>query len=56
MTVNDGHDQGPVYKERGFTLVLGLPKQPSGLRLALVYKQISLVGLPYQPGQLYQLY
>ena len=28
----------------------------SGFRLALVYKQISLVGLPYHPGQLYQLY
>ena len=27
----------------------------SGLKLALVYKQISQVGLPYHPGQLYQL-
>ena len=27
----------------------------SGLKLALVYKQISKVGLPYHPGQLYQL-
>ena len=27
----------------------------SGLNLALVYKQISQVGLPYHPGQLYQL-
>ena len=26
-----------------------------GLKLALVYKQISLVGLPYHLGQLYQL-
>ena len=26
------------------------------LKLALVYKQISQVGLPYHPGQLYQLY
>ena len=25
----------------------------SGLKLALVYKQISQVGLPYHPGQLY---
>ena len=28
----------------------------SGLKLALVYKQTSQVGLPYHPGQLYQLY
>ena len=28
----------------------------SGLKLALVYKQISEVGLPYHPGQLYHLY
>ena len=28
----------------------------SGLKLALVYKQISQVGLRYHPGQLYQLY
>ena len=27
----------------------------SGLKLALVYKQISQVGLTYHPGQLYQL-
>ena len=27
-----------------------------GLKLALVYKQISQVGLPYHPGQLYQLF
>ena len=27
----------------------------SRLNLALVYKQISQVGLPYHPGQLYQL-
>ena len=25
----------------------------SGLKLALVYRQISQVGLPYQPGQLF---
>ena len=25
----------------------------SGLKLALVYRQISQVGLPHQPGQLY---
>ena len=45
---------GPVYKE------IGLPcarvTLASGLKLALVYKQISQVGLPYHPGQLYQLY
>ena len=28
----------------------------SGLKLALVYKQISQVGLPHHLGQLYQLY
>ena len=28
----------------------------SGLKLVLVYKQISQVGLPYHPGQLYHLY
>ena len=28
----------------------------SGLKFALVYKQISQVGLLYQPGQLYRLY
>ena len=28
----------------------------SGLKLALVYKQISQVGLPHHRGQLYQLY
>ena len=28
----------------------------SELKIALVYKQISQVGLPYHPGQLYQLY
>ena len=28
----------------------------SGLKLALVYKQISQVGLPYHPSQLYQLW
>ena len=27
----------------------------SGLKLALVYKQISQVGLQYNPGQFYQL-
>ena len=26
----------------------------SGLKLVLVYKQISQVGLPYHPGQLYE--
>ena len=26
-----------------------------GLKLALLYKQILQVGLPYHPGQLYQL-
>ena len=26
----------------------------SGLKLTLIYKQISQVGLPYHPGQLYQ--
>ena len=28
----------------------------SGLKLALVYKQISQVGLPHHTGQLYRLY
>ena len=27
----------------------------SGLKIALIYKQISRVGLPYHPCQLYQL-
>ena len=41
--------------------ILGPSQNPrentaSGLKLALVYKQISQVGLPYHPGQLYQLY
>ena len=32
--------------------MLGLPLA-SGLKLALVYRQISQVGLPYQSGQLF---
>ena len=35
--------------------MLGL-RLASGLKLALAYKQISQVALPYQQGQLYQLY
>ena len=36
------------------TLVLGLPRLPSRLKLALVYRQISQVGLPHHLGQLCQ--
>ena len=45
----------PVYKERGLypcaRVILA-----SVLKLALIYEQILLKGLPYHPGQLYQLY
>ena len=44
---------GPVYKKRGLPLCEGY--LASGLNLALVYKQISQVALPYHLGQLYQL-
>ena len=40
-----------VYPFARVTLASGLK-----LKLALVYKQISQVGLPYHPGQLCHLY
>ena len=42
MTVNDCLQGERVYSCARVTL-------PSGFRLALVYKQISLEGLPYHP-------
>ena len=42
---------GPVYNYPCARVTLA-----RGLKSALVYKQISQVGLPYHPGQLYQLY
>ena len=42
---------------RGERVTLVLGNYPaSGLKLVLVYKQISQVGLLYHPGQLYGLY
>ena len=46
---------GPVYKEReGYPCARVTPA--SRLKLVLVYKQISQMGLPYHLGQFYQLF